>query len=65
MRLTACLLAMGLALGGASGVRLSRHFGLLVSRNTLLRVIRRPPCPTIVPPQVLSVDDFALRKRHI
>jgi transposase len=55
---------MGLALGGAAGVRLSRHFGLLVSRNTLLRVIRRTPCPAIISPQVLSVDDFALRKRH-
>jgi transposase len=64
LRLTARLLAMGLALGGAAGVRLSRHFGLLVSRNTLLRVIRRTPCPAVISPQVLSVDDFALRKRH-
>jgi hypothetical protein len=29
-----------------------------------LRVIRRTPCPAIARPQVLSVDDFALRKRH-
>jgi transposase len=64
MRLMACLLAMGLALGGAAGVRLSRHFGLTVSRNTLLRVIRRTPWPAIASPQVLSVDEFALRKRH-
>ncbi|HEX2275657.1 MAG TPA: transposase [Candidatus Tectomicrobia bacterium] len=35
------------------------------SRNTLLRVIRRAPCPAIIPPQILSVDDFALRKRHL
>jgi transposase len=64
LRLAARLLAMGLALGGAAGVRLSRHFGLTVSRNTLLRMIRRTPCPEISAPQVLSVDDFALRKRH-
>jgi transposase len=63
-RLAARLLAMGLALGGAAGVRLSRHFGLTVSRHTLLRMIRRTPCPEISSPQVLSVDDFALRKRH-
>jgi transposase len=63
-RLTARLLAIGLALGGAAGVRLSRQLGLAGSRNTLLRVIRHTPCPAIVPPQVLSVDDFALRKRH-
>jgi transposase len=55
---------MGLALGGAAGARLSQSFGLPVSRNTLLRVIRRAPCPAIIPPQTLSVDDFALRTRH-
>ncbi len=65
LRLTARLLAIGLALGGAAGVRLSRHFGLTVSRNTLLRVIRRTPYPAVSSPQVLSVDEFALRKRHI
>jgi transposase len=64
VRLAARLLAMGLALGGAAGVRLSRHFGLTVSRNTLLRMILRAPCHTISSPQVLSVDDFSLRKRH-
>jgi transposase len=64
LRLAARLLALGLALGGAAGARLSRSFGLTVSRNTLLRVIRRVPCPVLSPPQVLSVDDFALRKRH-
>jgi transposase len=64
LRLATRLLALGLALGGAAGVRLSQSFGLPVSRNTLLRVIRRTPCPAITPPQVLSVDDFALRRRH-
>lgn len=34
------------------------------TRNTLLRVIRRAPCPVTVAPQVISVDDFALGKRH-
>jgi transposase len=62
--LAARLIALGLALGGAAGVRLSRHFGLIVSRNTLLRVIRRTPWPAIAFPQVLSVDEFALRRRH-
>ena len=63
-RLAARLLAMGLAPGGAAGVRLSRHFGLTVSRNTLLRVIRRTPWPAIASPQVLSVGDCALHKCH-
>jgi transposase len=64
LRLMARLLAVALALGGAAGVRLSQSLGLTVSRNTLLRLIRRAPCPAVVSPQVLSVDDFALRKRH-
>jgi transposase len=64
LRLTARFLAVGLALGGAAGARLNQSFGLTVSRNTLLRVIRRAPCPAMGSPQVLSVDGFALRKRH-
>lgn len=64
LRRMAHLLAIGLALGGAAGVRLSRSLGFTVSRNTLWRAIRRTPCPPISPPQVLSVDDFAMRKRH-
>jgi len=64
LRLATRLLAIGLALGGAAGARLSRTLGLTVSRNTLLRAIRCTPCPVISPPQVLSVDEFALRKRH-
>jgi transposase len=64
VRLMAHLLAIALALGGAAGARLSRSLGLIVSRNTLLRLIRRAPCPVMVTPQVLSVDDFALRRRH-
>jgi transposase len=64
LRLTAPLLAIGLALGGAAAVRLSRQLGFAGSRNTLLRVIRRPPYPAMVPPQVLSVDEFARRRRH-
>jgi transposase len=64
VRLMAHLLAIALALGGAAGGRLSRSLGLTVSRNPLLRVIRHAPHPTISSPQVLSVDDVALRKRH-
>jgi transposase len=64
LRLTAHLLAIGLALGRAAGVRLSQSFGFIVSRNTLLRLIRHTPCPAMASPRVLSFDDFALHKRH-
>jgi Transposase len=46
------------------GARLRRHCGLTVSRPTRLRMILRAPCPAIRCPQVRSVDDCALRKRH-
>ena len=53
-----------MALGGKAGVRLSRQWGLAVSRNTLLRLLRRLPVLSLPTPTVLGVDDFALRKRH-
>ena len=45
-------------------MRLSHAWDVLVSRNTLLRVLRRVPLPTVPTPRVLGVDDFALRKRQ-
>ena len=64
LRLTRRLVALGLALGGKAGVRLSQCWGLRVSRNTLLRLIRRLPQPVFATPTVLGVDDWAQRKRH-
>jgi len=63
-RLAAWLMAIGLALGGAAGTRLSRCRGLTVSRQTRLRLIRRLPLACERTPQVLGVDDFAFRKRQ-
>jgi transposase len=56
--------ALGVALGGTAGVRLGRSWDVAVSRNTLLRGLRRQPAPSFPTPRVLGVDDFALRKRH-
>ena len=63
-RLAGRLTAVGLAPGGAAGVRLGRKLGLAASRNTLLRLIRRAPMPGAATPSALGVDDWALRKRH-
>jgi transposase len=63
-RLVAWLLAIGLALGGAAGVRLSQRVGCTLSRQTLLRLIRRLPLAGDRTPRVLGVDDFALRTRQ-
>jgi transposase len=64
LRLAQCLVAVGLALGGKAGEHLSQQLDLTVSRNTLLRGLRRLPGPSLPTPTVLGVDDFALRKRH-
>jgi transposase len=64
LRLAQHLIAVGLALGGKAGVHLSQRWHVMVSRNTLLRLLRRLPVPPRVTPTVLGVDDFALRKRQ-
>jgi transposase len=63
-RLAQRLVTLGVALGGKAGVRLSHDWDLVVSRHTLLRLLRRQPAPSFPTPRVLGVDDFALRKRQ-
>lgn len=64
LRLRQRWVAVGLARGGTAGVRLSQCGGLTVSRNTLLRLMRRQPLPGFPTPTALGVDDWSLRKRH-
>ena len=64
LRLAQRLIALGMALGGKAGVQLGHAWDVVVSRNTLLRVLRKQPTPSFPTPKVLGVDDFALRKRH-
>src|SRR5262247_2590803 len=64
LRLAQRLGALGVALGGTAGVHLSQCWDLMVSRNTLLRLLGRQPAPSFPTPTVLGVDDFALRKRQ-
>ena len=56
------LIAIGLALGGAAGSRLSQQLGHSVSLNPLLQMVSRLPMPAILTPKTLGVDDFAFRK---
>ena len=63
-RLAERLTALGLALGGSAGARLGQRVGLMASRNTLLRLVRRAPLPSLATPSVLGVDDWAFRKQH-
>jgi transposase len=61
-RLMHWLVHIALELAGTAGARLSRALGLAVSRNTLLRLLRRLPLPDVATPQVLGIDDWAVRK---
>jgi transposase len=64
LRLAQRLADLGVALGGTAGVRLGQCWGLAVSRQTLLHLLRQLSVPAAATPTVLGVDDFALRKRH-
>jgi transposase len=63
-RLAERLSAIGLALGGVAGERLSRRLGHRTADSTLLYLIAQLPLPPIVVPKILGVDDFAFRKRQ-
>src|SRR6266853_2660784 len=64
LRFAQRLVALGVALGGKAGGRLGHAWDLRVSRNTLLRLLRRQSEPDAPTPRVLGVDDWALRKGH-
>jgi transposase len=58
------LRAVGLALSGRAGARLTGRLACTASRSTLQGLIRAAPDPQSGTPLVLS-DDFALRKGHV
>jgi transposase len=63
-RLVTTLQAIGMALGGAAGARLTQGLGLPASRDTLLRLVRRLPLPGRPTLPAIGVDDWAHRKRQ-
>jgi len=61
-RLEEALVLVALALGGEAGSRLAREWGVKVSPDTLLRLVKARQLPTGQRVRVLGVDDFAFRK---
>ncbi len=65
LQLLGLLAAIAFALAGRAGARLARGAAIMVSRSTLLRLVRATPEPESVTPSVLGVDDFALRRGQV
>jgi transposase len=59
------LMAIAFRLAGRAGARLAHQAAIVVSRSTLLRLIRATPDPQPASPTVLGVDDFALRRGQV
>ena len=62
IRFASQLKNIGLALGGAAGIRLSKQLGFNASRNTLLNLVRKIPLPLFDSLKIIGVDDFCFRK---
>jgi transposase len=62
VRLADLLTAVGFALGGEAGKRLTCSMGAETGPDVLLRQIRARSCAEVTTPKVLGVDDFAFRK---
>ena len=65
LRLAGQVSAVARELAGRAGARLLAAMGILVSRDTALRVLLGIPLPAMAVPRVLGIDDFALRKGHV
>ena len=61
-RLHNALQRIGLALGGATGARLSVTRRLPAGRTTLLGLLRAAPLPPVGQPSAVGVDEFAWRR---
>jgi transposase len=64
--LTQMLTGFGLELAGRAGARLASRLGIAVHSSTILRLLAAlPEHEAGTAPEILGIDDFALRKGHV
>jgi hypothetical protein len=63
-RLTGQVQSVVRELAGRAGARLLEELSVRLSRHTAVRVLLGIPLPQRLIPEVVSVDDFALLRRH-
>ena len=63
-RLESIVHHLGLALGGRPGQSFARRLLLPVSKDTLLRVVRRHLAPPATAARVVGIDDWAFKRGH-
>lgn len=64
--LTGMLTGFGLELAGRAGARLAGRLGIAVHSSTILRLLAAlPASEPSAAPEILGIDDFALRKGHV
>jgi len=65
VQFTETLRQIALVAGGEAGAGLMKCLAMLTSADTILRVLRQTPLPTVTTPRVLGVDDWAIRKGRV
>src|SRR6202000_525476 len=63
-RLDSIVHHLGLALGGRPAAGFAKRLMLPVSKDTLLRVVRRRSRPPVDPLRVVGIDDWSWRRNH-
>ena len=63
-RLDQIVHCLALALGGRPGASFSRRLCIPMSNDTLLRAVRKRGSPSIPPPMVIGIDDWAWRRNQ-
>lgn len=63
LRLQEALSQLGILMGGQAGTLLGRKLGINGSRDTILRLVRHHPLPSVPAPRIIGLDDWSWKRR--